>query len=156
MRKRKAEGGGISNLQRKHASIVSETRNQDDTQGPGDSATQTEAPGLCLPSWGVHLLQVYPADVGQSRFAGAARFYQVLRIHHHCPHATHEVGFLMLHREGHQGTHAFGQISLPGPIAKTTGPSKLGLREKEKPGHSIEFYTFSFLLKSLSYLLRLN
>lgn len=51
-------------------------RNQDDKQGPGelanvrlDSKTKPATPGSS------HLLQVYPADVGQSWLAGAARFY---------------------------------------------------------------------------------
>lgn len=69
---------------------------------------------FAVPFWGV-ALQVYSADVGQPGLARAAGFYQVLRVHHHCSHATHELGFFMLHREGHQGAHSFGQISLPGP-----------------------------------------
>lgn len=48
-----------------------------------------------------YLLQVHPADVGQSGLARATRLYQVLRIHHHRSHTTHELGFLVLHREGH-------------------------------------------------------
>lgn len=80
-----------------------------------------------------HLLQVYPADVGQPGLAGTTWLYQVLRVHHHRPHAAHQLGFFMLHRQGDQGAHSFGQVSLPGPGTKRAMPQSDEKRNGSPP-----------------------
>lgn len=83
-----------------------------------------------------YLLQVYPADVGQPGLAGTAWFYQVLRVHYHRPHAAHQLGFFMLHRQGYQGAHSFGQVSLPGPGTKQAMLQEWWEERRETPKHT--------------------
>lgn len=111
---------------------TSRGRHQNDKQGLVHKLCELRLMGTVNTQCG-HLLQVYPADVGQSGLAGTAWFYQVLRVHHHRPHAAHQLGFFMLHRQGYQGAHSFGQVSLPGPGTKQAMLQSGGKRDGRLP-----------------------
>lgn len=94
------------------------------SQGPGKCPGTPAPPPSTLRR--ASLLQVDPAQVGESGLAGATGLYQVLRVHHHGPHAAHELRVFVLHGQGHEGAHSPGQVGLPGPAGETGRSSACG------------------------------
>lgn len=159
-RKGKQRGGGIRNQPGKHASGTektkhSEIRSQDNKQGPGDSATRTEAPErACCPGT-CALTSGLPCRCGSVSICRSRTVLSSTENPSPQPARRPWAGLPRAPQRGTPGYTCLWANRSSRSCSKTTGTSKLGLREKEKPGHGTEGFTYIFLLKSPFYLLKL-